>query len=197
MSPILGARGGLSASAYGLFAPSLALNSYESIATYALGTTTASVTFSSIPSTYKHLQIRYMARQNVTGADRGAMEMQFNSDTGANYSYHLLFGDGSSASALAYTSTDSIYTGLSDITTASTASNIFGVGVIDILDYQNTNKYKTTRSLSGQDQNSTSGRIFFTSGNWRSTSAINTITLYPEAGSFVQYSHLALYGIRG
>jgi hypothetical protein len=156
----------------------------------------ASITFAAIPNTYKHLQIRYMARQNVTGADRGAMEMQFNSDTGSNYSYHLLFGDGSSASALAYTSTDSIYTGLSDITTASTAANIFGVGVIDILDYQNTNKYKTTRSLSGQDQNSTSGRIFFTSGNWRSTSAISSITLYPEAGSFVQYSHLALYGIK-
>ena len=172
-------------------------NSYESIATYALATTTASVTFSVIPSTYKHLQIRYIARQNVTGADRGAMEMQFNSDTGANYSYHLLFGDGSSASALAYTSTDSIYTGLSDITTASTSANIFGVGVIDILDYQNTNKYKTTRSLSGQDQNSTSGRLFFTSGSWRSTSAISSITLYPEAGSFVQYSHLALYGIKG
>lgn len=172
-------------------------DSYESIQTYTLGSTTASVTFSSIPSTYKHLQIRYMARQDAGGSDRGAQEMRFNSDTGSNYSYHLLFGDGSSASALAYTSTDSIYTALSDLTSSTAAANIFGVGVIDILDYQNTNKYKTTRTLCGQDQNSTSGRIFFTSGNWRSTSAITSITLFPETGSYVQYSHFALYGIKG
>jgi len=198
MSPILGARGGLSASAYGLFAPSLALNSYESIQTYALGTTTASVTFTSIPSTYKHLQIRYMARSDQAGVDRLGIEVNFNSDTAANYSSHQLFGTGSAASASAYTSSSFIYTGLSDIPAATASANIFGAGIIDILDYADTNKYKTTRTLCGQDQNNTNGRIFLTSGNWRNTAAITSIRLRPESASnFTQYSSLALYGIRG
>lgn len=173
--------------------------SYDSIATTTVGAGgAASITFSSIPSTYTHLQIRYTARSNdVSGGDRIAQKMQFNSDTGANYSHHLLFGTGSAASADAYTSSTFIYTGLSDLPTNIAAANIFGVGVIDILDYKDTNKFKTTRTLSGQDQNSTSGRIFLTSGNWRSTSAISTITLFPETGSYMQYSSIALYGIKG
>jgi hypothetical protein len=175
-----------------------ATNSYESIATVSVGSGgQSSVEFTSIPSTYKHLQIRYIARQNAAGADRGAMEMQFNADTATNYSCHLLYGDGSSAASTAYVSNSFIYTGLSDITAASAGSNIFGVGVIDILDYANTNKYKTSRTLAGQDQNNTSGRLFFSSGSWRNTNAITSIKLFPESGSYVQYSQLALYGIKG
>ena len=172
------------------------LNSYESIATTTLSSTTASITFSSIPATYTHLQIRYFARGTSTAQDRDTNNVIFNSDSGSNYARHFLFGTGSSATADAAASTTGFYTGLSDTTTAISGSNIFGTGVLDILDYANTNKYKTVRILSGQDQNNTSGRIFLVSGLWQSTSAITTITIAPLVGSFVQYSSFALYGIK-
>jgi hypothetical protein len=76
----------------------------------------------------------------------------------------------------------------------SAAASIFGAGIVDILDYANTNKYKTLRALAGVDFNG-SGRVGLTSGLWQSTSAINAITL--EGSSFVQYSSFALYGIKG
>jgi predicted patatin/cPLA2 family phospholipase len=77
--------------------------------------------------------------------------------------------------------------------TAST----FGAGVIDILDYADTNKFKTTRTLNGVSSNASSAidYIFLVSGLWRSTSAITSITL--TGNNFAQYSHFALYGIKG
>jgi hypothetical protein len=174
------------------------LSSYESIQTVTVGSGgQASISFTSIPSTYKHLQVRFMGRSNFSGGDRIGQEIQFNSDTGANYARHQLYGDGAAAGAAATTSTTYISSGLSELTAATAPSNVFGVGVIDILDYQNSSKYKTVRALAGQDQNSTSGRIFLASGVWLSTSAITSITLLPENGSFVQYSSFALYGVKG
>jgi hypothetical protein len=73
--------------------------------------------------------------------------------------------------------------------------NAWGSMVYDILDYNSTSKFKTARTLLGYDNNG-SGAIFFTSGNWRSTSAITTVTIYPNTGTFAQYSHFALYGIK-
>lgn len=175
-------------------------NSYESISTYSLATTTSTITFSSIPTTYKHLQIRLMARTNGSGVDRGSMALKFNADTtAANYSYHYLGGDGSSAFAGAGASsgTNNYIGGISAYTGASSSASIFGVGIIDILDYADTNKHKTIRTLAGQDQNNTSGRISLNSGRYGSSSAITTIELIPEYGSFVQYSSFALYGIKG
>lgn len=168
-------------------------NSYESIATVTVGSGgSSSVSFSSIPSTFKHLQIRFMARRSTTGAaDTGIV---FNSDTGANYKSHYVIADGSSVSAGApggNTSVQNWYTPGSDAT-----SGVFGIDILDVLDYQNTNKYKTTRTLSGFDNNG-SGNVVFSSGLWMSTSAISSITLTPNSGNFVQYSSFALYGIKG
>jgi hypothetical protein len=82
------------------------------------------------------------------------------------------------------------------ITAANSTANIFGVGISDILDYANTNKHKTIRSISGHDQNG-SGFVFLFSANWRNTNAITSIKLFPAAGSFAQNSTIALYGIKG
>ena len=82
---------------YGTGAPPIPPSSFESIAT-ATGTGSSGViTFSSIPSTYKSLQIRYMSKD--TNASDGVLnpKIQFNSDTGNNYAYHELRGDGTSA----------------------------------------------------------------------------------------------------
>jgi hypothetical protein len=187
----------------GIYAPQVAAstNSYESISTVSLATTQASVTFDlTSVSGYKHLQIRLMARTNGSGVDRGSIALKFNADsTAANYSWHYLAGDGSSAfaSGAASSGTNNYIGGISAYTGASSSASIFGVGIIDILDYADTNKHKTIRTLAGQDQNGTSGRLSLNSGRYGSNSAITSIELIPEYGSFVQYSSFALYGIKG
>jgi hypothetical protein len=174
-------------------------NSYESIATVTVGSGGQStITFSSIPSTYKHLQLRIAA-----STDRGTFALDnvfvtLNGDTGGNYSHHYLQGDGSSASAGATANATDVRSGSLP---SSAAANVFGVSIFDILDYKDTNKYKTTRSLSGFDLNGTvsgiGGFVQLYSGNWRNTAAVNSITLNRQSGTnFIQYSHFALYGIR-
>jgi hypothetical protein len=169
---------------------------YESISTTTVGSGgTATITFSSIPATYTHLQLRCLVRTD-RGSARDYFRLRFNSDTATNYSAHYLIGNGASASASQATNAGAIDMGLA--ATTAQASSIFGVTILDILDYANTNKYKTTRDLSGVDSNDTEGKIEFQSGSWRSTAAVSTITLISGTGSnFVQYSSFALYGIRG
>ena len=162
--------------------------SYQSIATVSVGSGGASnVEFTSIPSTYKHLQIRYIARGSILTNSL----MQFNSDTGSNYSWHVLYGTGSSALAAGGGTNTFMYA--SNI--ASATSNFTG-GVIDILDYASTSKYKTMRTLGGYDANG-SGEIGLFSGAWLSTNALTSIKLYPNSsGTYSQYSQFALYGIK-
>jgi len=168
--------------------------SYESIATVTVGSGgAANVEFTSIPATYTHLQIRGIARTDYAGTPAG-LNFRFNSDTASNYSYHTIYGNGATAIAAAASSTTVGEAG--QITGSITAASMFGVCVLDILDYANTNKYKTTRSLGGWDSNG-DGQSTFYSSNWRSTSAITTIRLLPGAGNFIQYSQFALYGIKG
>jgi hypothetical protein len=174
-------------------------NSYESISTVTVGGGgAANVEFTSIPSTYKHLQVRCFAQTNRGTYGGDAAKIQFNSDTSANYTYHSLRGNGSSASSsnevnLAY--------GYS-VDTGTGVSSTFGAAVIDILDYLDTNKNKTIRTLTGNDINGTiagyGGTVTFISVLWKNTSAITSIKFTPESGSqFNQYSSFALYGIKG
>lgn len=165
------------------------IGDYESIATTTVGAGgSGTITFSSIPSTYTHLQLRTFTNNptSLTNTTR------FNSDSGANYSFHFLSGNGSSFEVSGGASTGAI----PNITYASTATNNFFTGVIDILDYANTNKNKTVRSLTGWDTNG-GGSIHLRSGAWYSTAAINSITITADAGSFSQYSSFALYGLKG
>jgi len=167
-----------------LFAPS---GAYDSIATTTLGTTTTSITFSSIPATYTHLQVRLFAKDGA--ASLSSLAIRLNSDTGANYVYHRLYGDGSSVAAGSATSSTLGIIGIEE--------NQFGATIVDILDYANTNKYTVTRSLSGWDNNG-SGWVGLWSSLWLNTAAVNAITLLSAAGNgFTQYTSAALYGIKG
>ena len=159
---------------------------YDSIATTTLTTTASTITFSSIPATYTHLQVRAFVR-DAYGPFR------FNSDTGANYTRHYLTADGASVVAGSGTSQTNI-----DLITATSTASTFGVNIVDILDYTNTNKYKTVRVLRGEDMNG-SGNVMLGSGLWLNTSAITSITFNATGlgGSFAQYSSFALYGIKG
>ncbi len=176
----------------------VASTAYESIATVTVGSGgAANVEFTSIPSTYKHLQIRGISRGTSGSFDQ--IYGQINSDTGSNYANHVLFGDGSSASASGGAPNTSFSIGANTGSTQPTGA--FGAIVIDILDYANTSKFKTIRALSGANGNTTQGYIWFASGLWRSTSAITSIKLERlVSGSnnpLVEYSQFALYGIKG
>jgi hypothetical protein len=163
--------------------------SYESIATVLVGSGGSStISFTSISSTYKHLQLRWLSKN--TSADY-TIRCQFNGDTSTNYSQHGLNGDGSTAGAYGIGNDTNAPVGVS----AGTATNVFGGGIIDILDYGSTSKYKTTRTLYGWDANG-SGSVGLLSGSWRSTSAITSIVLSSFTGNFAQYSHFALYGVK-
>lgn len=155
----------------------------------------STITFSSIPSTYKHLQIRSIARTNYTGGNNDGYKVNFNSDTGNNYSWHQLGGSGASAFAQSSSSTGTIY--VAYVASNAAISNNFGASVIDILDYANTSKYKTLRNLTGTDNNGNGG-LTLGSGLWQNTSAISSISITQWDGtSFLQYSQFALYGIKG
>jgi hypothetical protein len=162
-------------------------SSYESIATVNGDGSSASLTFSSIPSTYKHLQIRAIGR-NSSGYIR------FNADTGANYARHWLRGTGAAVTAVGGASQNEMY-GF-DFTDNGDTANVYGVGIIDIHDYASTTKNKTLRSFSGKDLNG-SGNVYLYSGVWLSTSAITSITIYSPAAAPTTASTFALYGIKG
>jgi hypothetical protein len=174
------------------------LGDYESIATVTVGSGgQATAEFTSIPSSYTHLQIRFIEREE-TGASAGTSQLQvrFNNDSGSNYNLHRLYGTGSSALAdNAGGSVTSIR--VSGNSAASSAANVFGSGIIDILDYTNTNKNTTVRSLAGADFNNSNGIIFFSSGLWRNTAAITSIQITNlSAVDHNQHSSFALYGCK-
>lgn len=164
---------------------------FESIATQTLGSNATSITFSSIPSTYKHLQIRYSGRQ--TGSGITDITLTFNSDgTSGNYSKHWLFtfdgggpytsSGGSTPISLGY-----LYGG---------DSGVMSSGIIDVLDYQNSNKYKTVKYLTGNEKSSTqTTTVVIGSGAWYSSNAINSLTL--SCSTIEAGSTFALYGIEG
>lgn len=172
-------------------------NSYESIQTVTVGAGgQAAVNFTSIPGTYKHLQIRSINRDSTSQYSSNDLYMNFNGDTGTNYSVHRLYGTGSAVAA------DNIinasYMLIGQQATSLATSGMFGGNIIDILDYANTSKNKTARGLGGVDLNgNTDGRIMFQSGLWRNTTAVTSITFRAATGNLAQGSTFALYGIRG
>lgn len=170
----------------------LSTNSYESIQTVTVGAGGQStISFTAIPATYKHLQIRCLAKSTGTPSQG---DLTFNSDTGNNYAWHQLFGSGSSAGADNSTSRANIVGAVGLVN--SSVANVFCASIVDILDYTNTNKYKTVRHLVGQDENG-SGVISLNSGLWMNTAAVTTVTITARSNAFAQYSSLALYGIKG
>jgi hypothetical protein len=169
--------------------------SFESIATITVGSGgSSSVTFTSIPQTFTHLQLRYISRDARTGSGDSPVDLTFNGSSAANYSKQFLQGAGSTVSAGA--ETGMTYLRLEGGGNQS-LSDSFGVGITDILDYTSTVKNKTVYQLAGVDKNG-SGFVRILGGSWyASPAAITSITLTPFSSPFTQYSHFALYGIRG
>lgn len=184
MSPILGVWASAQQAAF-------VVGDYESIATVTVGAGgSAGITFSSIPSTYKHLQIRCFAR--ISGGSNGENVYIYSNNTpnSTNYAWHVLRGDG--ASAVAAGGANARILGNVAITNVA---NTFSTLIIDILDYTDTNKNKTVRTFYGWDSNGT-GYAGFNSTLLPQTAAITQIDIGELTANFGQYSSFALYGIK-
>jgi hypothetical protein len=165
---------------------------YCSIASTTVGAGGASsITFTGIPQIYKHLQIR--GTTPFQGFVNGVYA-RINGDSGTNYTFHQIYGTGSTSGANYSLSGDA-----ANISTSSGASGYNSVSVTDILDYTNTNKYKTFRNLTGHDTNGVGGSVIsLRSALWLNTAAITSLTIFfDNSKDFVQYTSFALYGIQG
>lgn len=158
---------------------------YEPITTTTTSGNASSVTFSSIAGTYTDLVI-IVNGGSSTAAD---LHIQFNGDTGNNYSRTILSGDGTSATSLRQTSVNYIRTDNQGYlnTTFPAATHI-----INIMNYSNTTTNKTTVSRAS---NASTG-VDASFGLWRSTAAITSINLSPNAGTLTNGSTFTLYGIK-
>jgi hypothetical protein len=202
--PLLGTRGGGSVRGFGRgasIAAAIDTGVMFEIGMVQVGSGgSSSVTFSSIPSTYKHLQLRVIGRTDRASSAFDAFLIKVNNDaTTSNYTYHYLNGDGATATA---GQENGSYGGavVYRLPGSTATASIFGATITDILDYASTSKYKTLRSLGGQDLNGSSptGEVYFGSNLWLSTTAISSLVIVPRTGTnFVQYSQFALYGIKG
>jgi len=151
---------------------------------------TSTVEFTNIPSTYNHLQVRTFVKSAESGSSFGTVEMKINGNSLTKM--HYLYANGSSV--LAGVGSSNV---VLNVPTAGYTS-IFGAGIIDILDYKDTNKNKTVRILDGVDTNG-AGEIVFQSNLYATnTNAITSLTFTISGGhNFAQYSQFALYAVKG
>ncbi len=171
----------------------------ELISSTILASNQTSVTFSSIASTYKHLQIRYTG-QVFEATPINTLRMYVNGDTGSTWSKHRLYGNGSSVASNGQASTQFDMDLMLIPDDYGTYNNQFGAGIIDILDYANTSKYKTVRAFGGNPYAGTYKSINLHSGAWQNTAAITSITLQTSGGASYPLktaSRFSLYGIKG
>lgn len=171
--------------------------SFESIAT-ATGTGSSNIiTFSSIPSTYKSLQIRITGKRTNTTGGYSNISVKVNGDEGTNYGEHTLYGDGSSTGSGNTTSNGSAKMAFVIPPSSGATSNMQGVAIIDITDYASTSKKKTFRSMSGGTFNGAiGGAIYLSSAHWMSTTALNSISFTAGSGNFTTTTTFALYGMK-
>ena len=168
---------------------------YKLIASNTVGSAVTSVTFSSIPSTYTDLVVKFSARTTQTGSLGNASDisLQFNAVT-SGYSSRLLYANVAVASPTSASNSGSSIVWGGNATNADATANTFGNGEMTIPNYVSAN-YKSVSIDSVSENNSTNATTELVAGLWSNTAAITSITLTPGAGNFVQYSTFTLYGI--
>ena len=161
---------------------------YDPIATTTIsGSSTNTYTFSSIPSTYTDLVLAFA---NFQGTTNYSFALRFNGDSGSNYSYTVLEGNGTSASSGTSTSTTGYYNGAVIGFPDSKSSGMFS-----IMNYSNSTTYKTILGRYNYRGTGLSG-MGISVGTWRNTSAINSVTFFLASGNFTAGSSATLYGIK-
>lgn len=190
MSPILGIWA--SQISGHLWAPA---GAYDALATVTVPSGgAASITFSGIPTGYKHLQIRGIAKLADAGSGDLYHQIRYNEDSGSNYSWHMMYGIGSGPM---YGTGGASTTSMTPYGLPIAGNNgAFGGFIMDVLDYASVTKNKTMRMFTGWDGNG-NGDLLEASGAWyNSSTAINSISFTSPAGVYQQYSQFALYGVR-
>lgn len=160
-------------------------STYEPIATYTASGTPASYTFSSIPSTYTDLRV-VVAASTTTSGNSGRADVTVNGDTGSNYSFTRLYGDGSSAGSYRRSNQSSFAEMLN-------SSSNFNPMYLDFMNYSNTTTYKTV--IQNAFINASFRREVGV-GLWRNTAAISSITVTAFSDTFQNGSTFTLYGIK-
>ena len=168
--------------------------SFESIATATGNGTSSTISFTSIPSGYKSLQIRGIARAGTTGTTAGRFNISFNGAT-TDYATHSLLGNGTTVSATTNDFGGTAIFGFSAVAEGGLAANTFNAFIIDIIDYTSTSKTKTIKMFDGGDYNG-SGAVRLVSGLWSGTSAITSITLLATGGNYTSGTSIGLYGVK-
>lgn len=170
-----------------------AAGAYDLLETTVLGSDTASITFNNLNnySGYKHLQIRATIR-TARSINGDFHYLRFNGDTGSNYAYHELVGQGSSVTSSA--STTQTYVQYSRAPGTTNTASVFAAAVIDILDFSNTSKNTTIRSLAGYEAATDAISLF--SGFWNNTAAVTSITLLQPSFNTLSGSRFSLYGVK-
>ncbi len=158
---------------------------YEPIATTTLGSATATISFTSISASYTDIRVVLVGSHETTAT---TLRMQVNSDTGTNYSYTELIGDGATASSSRGTSSSRINCGNANFN--NTQPSLI---TVDWFSYAGSTN-KTCLVTASQDRNG-SGSVLRTVGLWRSTSAITSVQLFPATGNFAAGTTATLYGI--
>jgi hypothetical protein len=162
---------------------------YEPIATTTLGSAAASITFSSIPATYTDLRLVWTVRASSTSV---FPYVTFNNDSGTNYSWPRLYGDGTSA--LSQRNNDRAYIGVLWMTAISNATDQFNLLTMDVFSYAGST-FKTTLTTASGDKNG-SGTVEMAAALWRSTSAINRLDLTASSSTWAAGTTATLYGIK-
>jgi hypothetical protein len=179
---------------------------YELIETAILGSSQTSVIFSNLgnfSSTYKHLQVRFVARTDRETFSQDNLRMFINGiTTNTTYDTHYLRGDGSSVVSAADVGDDTNSNALAMLTGSGSQTGAFAAGVIDILDSYSTTKNKTIRTLSGQESQNAGGFggrfVSLSSTLFNSTASITSLTFDQRfSTNFIAGSRFSLYGIRG
>ncbi len=159
---------------------------YEPIATQTVGTAIQTVTFSSIPQTYTDIVVA----SSIQVSGNVNVWMRFNSDTGSNYSYTTLEGNGSSATSGRSTNDSKIQ--LDSVAYPPFSGSSFAPNLVHIMNYSNTTTYKTALLRAN---NGAVGVSLF-AGLWRSTAAISTISFVAGAVNFAVGTTFTLYGVK-
>ena len=165
------------------------------ISSQTLGGTTASVTFSSIPSTYNDLKLVVSARGDAA-AYPVAINLKLNSDTATNYSYTNLLGTYSTAVSSTRASSQTV-DAIPNVDGASATASTFGSWEIYIPNYNSTGSkpFFGIDVIETNDITAAHAEIQANAHLYRGASGISSITLTPDSGNFVQYSNFYLYGI--
>jgi hypothetical protein len=160
----------------------------------------ADVQFQSVDeyaSDYKHLQIRFEARSSRTGNSADSLFLQLGTgdvvDTGSNYSTHYLRAAAAAKTSAGVSTTTAI--NLNNNAAADYTSDAWTIGILDIYDAFNANKYPTVKCFTGQTFNEDS--LYLSSGSWRNTGTISDILFTHQISSPAVGSRYSIYGMRG